>query len=585
MLISTNEITKFHNDKCILDKVSFSIEDYDKIALIGVNGTGKSTFLKILADKENYEGKMIKKSGLKIAYLAQDDDFDEEKSIGQIIKEQATEVKEFEIKSILTKLKIDDTSLIIKNLSGGQRKRVSLALTLCKPCDLLLLDEPTNHLDNDMIEWLEKYLIKYNKALVMVTHDRYFLERIVDKIIEIDRTKIYEYQANYSQFLELKEERERQALANERKRHSFLRKELEWIRSNAQARSTKSKERIARFEKLSSVEDIKQQESVNMIQLSTRLGKKIMNIEHLSMDIEDKHLFSNFNYNVKRNDRIGIIGDNGCGKSTLLNLITGELKPTSGSIEIGDTVKIGYFKQGVDDLDSSKVVRDVILEVSNDLKTSEGNLSAKTMLERFLFDSHLQYSKVGYLSGGEKRRLYLLKILMSAPNVLLLDEPTNDLDIQTLNILEDYLDNFNGVVITVSHDRYFLDRTCDYVFAFENGNINYYVGGYSDYYEQKQKESNAPKEKINYTEYKKQQRENKPYLSSKDKKELENMENVILELESKIEEIDHLMNTITDYEKINELSIQRSKIETEIELKNERWMELLEIEEQIKNSR
>ena len=585
MLISTNEITKFHNDKCILDKVSFSIEDYDKIALIGVNGTGKSTFLKILADKENYEGKMIKKSGLKIAYLAQDDDFDEEKSISQIIKEQATQVKEFEIKSILTKLKIDDTSLIIKNLSGGQRKRVSLALTLCKPCDLLLLDEPTNHLDNDMIEWLEKYLIKYNKALVMVTHDRYFLERIVDKIIEIDRTKIYEYQANYSQFLELKEERERQALANERKRHSFLRKELEWIRSNAQARSTKSKERIARFEKLSSVEDIKQQESVNMIQLSTRLGKKIMNIEHLSMDIEDKHLFSNFNYHVKRNDRIGIIGDNGCGKSTLLNLITGELKPTSGSIEIGDTVKIGYFKQGVDDLDSSKVVRDVILEVSNDLKTSEGNLSAKTMLERFLFDSHLQYSKVGYLSGGEKRRLYLLKILMSAPNVLLLDEPTNDLDIQTLNILEDYLDNFNGVVITVSHDRYFLDRTCDYVFAFENGNINYYVGGYSDYYEQKQKESNAPKEKINYTEYKKQQRENKPYLSSKDKKELENMENVILELESKIEEIDHLMNTITDYEKINELSIQRNKIEEEIELKNERWMELLEIEEQIKNSR
>ena len=480
MLISTNEITKFHNDKCILDKVSFSIEDNDKIALIGVNGTGKSTFLKILADKENYEGKMIKKSGLRIAYLAQDDDFNEEYTIEQVIKKHTSEVKEFEIKSILTKLKIEDTSLIIKTLSGGQRKRIALALTLCKPCDLLLLDEPTNHLDNDMIEWLEKYLIKYNKALMMVTHDRYFLERIVDKIIEIDRTKIYEYQANYSEFLELKEMREQQALANERKRHSFLRKELEWIRSNAQARSTKSKERIERFEKLSSIENIKQQESVQMIQLSTRLGKKIMNIEHLSMNIEDKQLFSNFTYHVKRNDRIGIIGDNGCGKSTLLNLISKELKPTSGTIEIGDTVKIGYFKQGVDDLDNSKVVKDVISEVSNDLKTSEGNLSAKTMLERFLFDSNLQYSRVGYLSGGEKRRLYLLKILMSAPNVLLLDEPTNDLDIQTLNILEDYLDSFNGVVITVSHDRYFLDRTCDYVFAFENGNINYYVGGYSD---------------------------------------------------------------------------------------------------------
>ena len=585
MLISTNEITKFHNDKCILDKVSFSIEDNDKIALIGVNGTGKSTFLKILADKENYEGKMIKKNGLRIAYLAQDDDFNEDYTIEQVIKQNASEVKEFEIKSVLTRLKIEDTSLIIKTLSGGQRKRIALALTLCKPCDLLLLDEPTNHLDNDMIEWLEKYLIKYNKALVMVTHDRYFLERIVDKIIEIDRTKIYEYQANYSEFLELKEMREQQALANERKRHSFLRKELEWIRSNAQARSTKSKERIARFEKLSNIEDIKAQESVNMIQLSTRLGKKIMNIEHLSMSIKDKHLFSNFNYNVKRNDRIGIIGDNGCGKSTLLNLITGELKPTSGSIEIGDTVKVGYFKQGVDDLDNSKVVRDVITEVSNDLKTSEGNLSAKTMLERFLFDSNLQYSRVGYLSGGEKRRLYLLKILMSAPNVLLLDEPTNDLDIQTLNILEDYLDSFNGVVITVSHDRYFLDRTCDYVFAFENESINYYVGGYSDYYEQKQKEINLPKEKISYSEIKKQQRQNKPYLSSKDKKELENMENIILELESKIEEIDYLMNSITDYEKINELSIQRTNLENEIELKNERWMELLEIEEQIKNSR
>ena len=295
------------------------------------------------------------------------------------------------MKSILSRLKVDELSQKIGNLSGGQRKRVALAISLLRPCDLLLLDEPTNHMDNDMIEWLEKYLIKFSKALVMVTHDRYFLERIATKIVEIDRSKIYEYQANYSEFLSLKTMREEQALANERKRHSFLRKELEWIRSNAQARSTKSKERIERFEKLSSIEDIQQVSNVDMIRLSSRLGKKIMNIDNLGMSVEDKHLFSNFTYTVKRNDRIGIVGDNGCGKSTLLNTIAGILVPTEGMVEIGETVRIGYFKQGTDDLDDSMVVRDVIMEVSNDLKTLDGTMSAKMMLERFLFDSRLQY--------------------------------------------------------------------------------------------------------------------------------------------------------------------------------------------------
>lgn len=585
MLISTNELTKFHNEKCILDAVSFSIEDDDKIALIGVNGTGKSTFLKILADRENYQGKMIKKSGLRISYLSQDDDFDENKTIFEVVQERAKDAQEFEMKSILTKLKVNDSSIQIKHLSGGQRKRVSLAISLLKPCDLLLLDEPTNHLDNDMIEWLEKYLIKFNKALVMVTHDRYFLERIAHKIIEIDRSKIYEYQANYSEFLDLKQQREENNKANERKRHAFLRKELEWIRSNAQARSTKSKERIERFNQLSSIEDIKEVGKVNMIQLSSRLGKKILHLDHLEMKMNDQVLFSDFSYHFKRNDRIGIIGDNGCGKSTLLNIIAKQLEPTNGTVEIGETVKIGYFKQGFDDLDDSKVVKDVIQEVSNDLKTNEGHLSAKTMLERFLFDSHLQYSKVGYLSGGEKRRLYLLKVLMSAPNVLLLDEPTNDLDIQTLNILEDYLDNFNGVVLTVSHDRYFLDRTVDYVWAFENTKIGYYVGGYSDYYDQKQKETTVQKEKISYTEMKKIQRQNKPYLSSKEKKELETMEETILALEAKLEAIDEQMNQTQDYELISQLANERHELEIQIEAKNERWMELLEIEEAIKNSR
>ena len=582
--MSTNELTKFHNEKCILDKVSFSIEDTDKIALVGVNGTGKSTFLKILAYKENYVGKIIKKNGLRLSYLAQDDDFDDHKTIFEGVKERCGDFEEFEMKAILSRLKVEELNKTIGTLSGGQRKRVALAIALLKPCDLLLLDEPTNHMDNDMIEWLEKYLMKYSKAMVMVTHDRYFLERIATKIIEIDRSKIYEYQANYSEFLSLKTMREEQSLANERKRHAFLRKELEWIRSNAQARITKSKERIERFEKLSSIEDIQQVSNVDMIRLSSRLGKKIMNIENLGYWINDKWLFTNFTYTVKRNDRIGIVGDNGCGKSTLLNLLAKELEPSEGKVELGETVRIGYFKQGTDDLDDTMVVRDVIMEVSNDLKTLDGTMSAKMMLERFLFDARLQYSKVGLLSGGEKRRLYLLKVLMSAPNVLLLDEPTNDLDIQTLQILEDYLDSFNGIVITVSHDRYFLDRCCDTLFAFENGGIQQYIGGYSDYFEQKQKEV-VVKEKVSYSEYKKQQRENKPYLSSKDKKELESMESVIMDLEQQIADIDVKMNTIRDFNEISILSNQRSELEVLLEQKNERWMELLEIEEAIKNSR
>lgn len=582
MLISASELTKYHNDKCILDKVSFTIEENDKIALVGVNGTGKSTFLKILANVENYEGKIIRKNGLKISYLSQQDDFVEKMTIFECVKKKAVKCEEFEIKSILSKLKILDLNQMISTCSGGQRKRVALAIALLQPCDLLILDEPTNHLDNDMIEWLEKYLIQMKKALLMVTHDRYFLERITYKIIEIDRTKIYEYDANYSNFLSLKEMREQQNLANERKRNAFLRKELEWIRSNAQARSTKSKERIERFEKLSSVEKIKQVDQVELIKTSTRLGKKIVEIEKLGMSIDNKELFADFSYTCKRNDRIGIVGDNGCGKSTLLNILGKVLNPTSGSVSFGETVRLGYFKQGSDDLDNKAIVLDEIKKVSDDLVTENGHLSAKNMLERFLFDGHLQHSRVGYLSGGEKRRLYLLKVLMGAPNVLLLDEPTNDLDIQTLNILEDYLDSFNGVVLVVSHDRYFLDRCCDYIFAFENKKINSYVGGYSDYYDQKIKATSQPIEKISYSEMKKIQRQNQPHLSSKEKKELENMESVLLDLDRQIAMIDHEMNECSDFEKMQKLSEKRSELEKFVEEKNERWMELLEIEEQIK---
>lgn len=580
MLISASDITKFHNEKCILNHVSFSIEENDKIALIGVNGTGKSTFLKILAGKETYEGKIIQKNGLRISYLSQQDDFDEQDTIFETVKKRVNCV-EFEMKSVLSKLKIIDLDQKIGTCSGGVRKRVALGITLMKPCDLLILDEPTNHLDNDSIEWLEKFLMKMNQALVMVTHDRYFLERITHKMIEIDRGKIYEYEANYSQFLQLKEQREQNALAQERKRNAFLRKELEWIRSNAQARSTKSKERIARFEKLSEIEKIKEVGKVDLLKTSTRLGRKILEINDLEKKIQDRSLFSDFSYHLKRNDRIGIVGDNGCGKSTLLNILANEIEPTGGYVEKGETVRIGYFKQGSDDLDDSLIVLDAIKKVSDDLVTDEGHLNAKTILEKFLFDSHLQHTRIGYLSGGEKRRLYLLKVLMQAPNVLLLDEPTNDLDISTLNVLEDYLDHFMGAVIVVSHDRYFLDRTCDTIFAFEEGKIKSYIGGYSDYFEQRTVET-KPKEKSDYAQIKKIRRESKPHLSSKEKRELENMESVLLELETKLKETDEKMNQETDYQKIMELSEKRNEIEREIEEKNERWLELLEIQEQMK---
>lgn len=581
MLITATHLTKYNNLKCIVDDVSFTINEQDKVALIGINGTGKSTLLKMIAQIDDYQGEILRKKDIRISYLPQNPDFQNELTVlKQVYEYVGHDVEEYEVKAILNKFGIINHEQKIAELSGGQQKRVALAITLLKPCDLLLLDEPTNHLDNEMIEYLEKYLMKFNKAIFMVTHDRYFLERITNKIFELDRSKIYEYEANYSNYLELKQQREEITLASERKRKLFLKKELEWVRAGVQARSTKSKDRLKRFEELSQQNDTQKIQNVEMLSVSSRLGKKTIELEQVSMAYQEL-LFAPFSYHFKRHDRVGILGRNGCGKSTLLNIIAGLITPTNGQVIIGDTIKMGYFKQGHEDMDPKMRVIDYIKETAQILNTSDGQLSAKQMCERFLFDSQMQYTPIERLSGGEKRRLYLLKILMSAPNVLLLDEPTNDLDIMTLQILEDYLDSFNGIIITVSHDRYFLDRICDELFVFNQQQITYHIGGYSQFIEL---ESSSKKAKTPNPNTYKEQKKNKVKLSYKEKQELQVLEELIPNLEKQIKDIDEQMNTISDFETIQKLTEERSSLEQQIDEKSERWMELLEKEEQTQNN-
>lgn len=589
MLITVNNLSKTNGIKKIVDNVSFTIEENDKIALVGVNGTGKSTVLKILAGKENYEGTLLQKKDISISYLPQNPDFNPNNTVLEQVHHDLKDhkVNEYEIKAILNRFNITNHQAKINELSGGQQKRIALAITLLHPGDLLILDEPTNHLDNEMIEYLEKFLIKFNKAIFMVTHDRYFLERVTNKIMEIDRTKIYEYKANYTKFLELKAIREENDLALQHKRKQFLKKELEWVRAGVQARTTKSKDRLQRFYQLSNIADIETVNQVEMINIASRLGRKTIELVDLQMCYEKNILFDHFSYLFNPNTRIGILGNNGCGKSTLLKIIAKELPPTHGEVIHGQTVKIGFFKQMSDDLDESLTVIDYIKKTSNYLQTSEGSFSAKQMCERFLFDTTLQHTQISRLSGGEKRRLYLLNILMQAPNVLLLDEPTNDLDITTLTILEDYLDSFNGLVITVSHDRYFLDRVCDGLFVFKNQQITYHNGGYSSYIDLK--EENKVKEKSDgakrYQEQKQKQRETRVRLTSKEQKELETMEDTILDLENQINELNQQMSLYqNDYDKLVEISNLASKLNSELEAKNERWLELLEKQEQSQNN-
>ena len=576
MLMSVSHLSKYNNLKCIAKDISFSIHERDKIGLIGLNGTGKSTLLKILAGQEDYKGEIIKKKDIRINYLPQIPSFQPQNTVlEQVYEDVGHDVAEYEIKSILNRFQIINHSQPISQLSGGQKKRVALAIALIKPCDLLLLDEPTNHLDHEMIEYLEKYLTKFNRALVMITHDRYFLERITHRMLELEHGQLYTYEANYSLYLEQKAKREESLQSAQHKRKQFLKKELEWVRAGVQARTTKNKGRLQRYEALSQQADLPVTQNLEMIDTASRLGQKTIELHGISHRF-DHLLFQPFDYLFQRNERVGIVGINGSGKSTLLHIIAGQIQPTSGEVEYGETIRIGYFKQGHENMDDNQRVIDYIQEEARYLKTRQGEFSAKQMCEKFLFDKELQYTPIGRLSGGEKRRLYLLKVLMGAPNVLLLDEPTNDLDITTLQILEDYLDSFQGIIITVSHDRYFLDRLCDTLFVFSHQQIQVHNGGYSDYIiTSNQTSSNKPKSST-----KKPMRERKVRLTYLEKKELESLEADIPALEQKLQQLDEQLNQVTDFHDIQELSNQRNALENEIETKSIRWLELLEKEEQ-----
>lgn len=589
MLLSAEKIIKSYSEILLLNGVSLYIIEGDKIGVIGVNGTGKSTFLKIIAQLEEPDsGTISKNPGVRVEYLQQNPVWDEKATVLEHIFLGATTefkgVNEYEAKAILTKLGITEFDKIVSELSGGQKKRVAIASALIKPCEILILDEPTNHLDNEMVTWLEDYLIKYSGAIVMVTHDRYFLERVTNKIVEIDNGNLYTYEANYSKYLELKALREDMALGTERKNRSLLKKELEWIQRGARARGTKSKERIARFEQLSdSVNDV-ENGKITINSLSSRLGKKTIEINNVSKSFDGVPLITDFEHIISRDARIGIVGKNGCGKSTLLNIISGKLQPDSGCVVFGETVKIGYFTQDSQEMDLSMRVIDYIKSISGEVKTVDGLLSASQMLEKFLFSADLQWNTISRLSGGERRRLYLLSIIMQAPNILLFDEPTNDLDIQTLTILEEYLEDFNGAVITVSHDRYFLDKVVDTIFEFQgNGKIRKCLGGYSDYLagiaqRQPQKKADIDKPKP----VKKDIANKKLKFTFKEQHEFESIDTEIAELEEQVNKVADSINAqASDYVKLQENLAKKEELEKTLEEKMQRWLYLHDLAEKI----
>ena len=591
-ILNIEHISKIYGEKVIFDDVSLGIHSGDKIGVIGVNGTGKTTLLKIIAKiNEPDKGQIICGNGIRVSYLPQNPEFPKRQSILEYVmdgKEHQDWKTESEAKTILTKLGIYDFDEGCNHLSGGQKKRVALARTLVDPTEVLILDEPTNHLDNDMVLWLEEFLNSFRGVLIMVTHDRYFLDRVTNKIVEIDKGKLYEYDTNYSGFVELKVQREEMELATERKRQSLLRVEMEWMKQGIKARGTRQRARTERFEELKNAKGPSMQQNVEMDSISSRLGKTTIELEHISKGFGDKHLINDFSYIVLRDDRIGFIGPNGCGKSTLMKMIMGILKPDEGNITIGDTVKIGYFAQENEDMTGDIRVIDYIRNVAEYIQTTKGQASASQMLDRFLFPPELQYTPLDKLSGGEQRRLYLLKVLMEAPNVLILDEPTNDLDIQTLTILEDYLDTFAGIVITVSHDRYFLDRIVNRIFAFEEGgHLKQYEGGYTDYLEKvkpiaKQEKSKPEKKENNGKKFQKEQKKLK--FTYKEQKEFETIDDDIAKLEEKIEQLDEeIMENATNSGKLAELTQQKEETEEALNEKMDRWVYLNDLAEQIAN--
>ena len=600
-ILTVEHLTKAYTEEPLFEDASFYLQEGEKVGVIGINGTGKSTLLKIIARIEYPDkGNVILANNMVVRYLPQHPVFNENETILQSIVNGSWEL-ESSAKSMLTKLGITDFEQITSTLSGGQKKRIALVAALIRPADILVMDEPTNHLDNDMADWLEDYLKKWKGALIMVTHDRYFLDSVTDRIIEVDKGQIYSYQTNYSGFLELKAEREEMAQASERKRQSILRTELEWIKRGARARSTKQKARIERYEELKNMKGPQIDGSVEISSVSTRLGRTTVELNNISKGYDGKRLINDFSYIFLKNDRVGFIGKNGCGKTTLMKIIAGIENPDSGDIVVGQTVKIGYYTQEIQNDKSAGIaymnpelkVIEYLRETAEYVQTVDGPVSASQMLEKFLFNASKQYGLIGKLSGGEKRRLNLLRVLMEAPNVLILDEPTNDLDITTLTILEDYLDSFNGIVITVSHDRYFLDRTVKRIFAFEENGINQYEGGYSDYALRKEMEEDgenvkesASKEKQSATNKQNWNagRERKLKFSYNEQREYETIENEIAELEERISKYDEeSVKYAKDFIKLNEIMKEKQEAEAMLEEKMERWMYLEELAEKIKN--
>lgn len=608
-LITAEHLTHSYTERLLLDDTSFSLGENEKVGIIGINGTGKSTLLKILAGiVEPDSGKITMGRNLRIGYLSQKPEFANKitalEAALPLKKDIADSPANYEpqAKNMMNKLGFKNHTQPIEELSGGQRKRIALIRTLLTPADILILDEPTNHLDSAMNEWLEDYLKKYRGALIMITHDRYFLDTVVNRIVEIDKGKLYSYECNYLGFLERKAQREEIANATERKRQSLLKTEIAWMMRGARARSTKQKAHIQRYENLRDMKAPATDSTIEISSASSRLGKTTIELEHISKSYDNIPVISDFTYFFLRNDRVGIIGPNGCGKSTLMNIITGNVTPDSGIVTIGQTVKIGYFSQENEAMDESLRVIDYVREGGEVIHTKDGTVSASVMLERFLFPPDQQYSIIGKLSGGEKRRLYLLRILMEAPNILILDEPTNDLDIATLTRLEDYLDSFEGIVITVSHDRYFLDRVVSRIFCFENGTIKQYEGGYTDYLNNtthkldvtdagiSSSEKNSPdndtaeemdKPKVTKDNWKDGQTK-KLKMSYKEEKEFETIESDIATLEQQIEDTDNeMLKAANDFVKLGELSAQKEELQKELEHKIDRWMYLEELADKI----